>query len=179
MSQYTGRKKEIVLIGDSLTEFFDWQGRFPSHRVLNLGIAGEPVEGLLGRMSDIRTAIVRADLVFVMTGINNIAMEDYDIIPRYEKVLDTLVSDSAGAEIVIQSILPVRLPWVDNAEIEKINSDLEKTARGMKVRYFDIYHLFVDAGGNPVREYLSEDGVHLSARGYEVWSGAIEKEFSL
>jgi lysophospholipase L1-like esterase len=179
VSEYTGQKKDIVLIGDSLTEFFDWQGRFPGHRVLNLGIAGEPVEGLLGRMSDIRTAIVRADLIFVMTGINNIAMGDYDIIPKYEKVLNTLVAGFAGAQIVMQSVLPVRLSWLDNIEIEKINSDLEKIARRMKVRYFDVYSLFVDAGGDPVREYLSEDGVHLSDRGYEVWSGAIEKEFSL
>ncbi len=179
VSEYMVPKKHIVLIGDSLTEFFDWQGRFPGHQVLNLGIAGEPVEGLLARMSNIRTAIVRADLIFVMTGINNMAMGDHDIIPRYEKVLNTLVSDFAGAEIVVQSVLPVRLPWLDNAEIEKINSDLEKTARRMKVRYLDVYSLFVDTGDNPVPEYLSEDGVHLSGRGYEVWSGAIEKEFSL
>lgn len=168
-----------MLIGDSLTEFFDWQGRFPAHRVLNLGIAGEPVEGLLGRMSDIRTAIVRTDLILVMTGINNIAMEDYDIIPEYEKVLNALLSAFAGAEIVVQSVLPVRLPWLDNLEIEKINSDLEKMAGRMKVRYLDVYSLFVDRAGNPVPEYLSEDGVHLSDPGYEVWSGAIEKEFSL
>jgi lysophospholipase L1-like esterase len=71
------------------------------------------------------------------------------------------------------------LPWLDNAVLEKINSDLEKTARGMKVRYLDVYSLFVDAGDNPVPEYLSGDGVHLSDLGYEVWSGVIEKEFSL
>jgi lysophospholipase L1-like esterase len=179
MSEYTRQKKDIVLIGDSLTEFFDWQGRFPGHRVLNLGIAGEPVEGLLDRMSNIRTAAVRADLIFVMSGINNIAMGDYDIIPRYEKVLNTLVSDFPDSQVVAQSVLPVRLAWLDNAVLEKINSDLEKTARGMKVRYLDVYSLFVDAGDNPVPEYLSGDGVHLSDLGYEVWSGVIEKEFSL
>lgn len=179
ISEYTGQEKDIVLIGDSLTEYFDWQRRFPGHRVLNLGIAGEPVEGLLGRMSEIRTAVMRADLIFVMTGINNIAMADYDVIPRYEKVLNTLLSDFAGAEIVAESVLPVLLPWLDNAIIEKINSDLKKTARRLKVRYMDVYFFFVDAGGNPVREYLSDDGVHLSDRGYEVWSGAMEKEFSL
>lgn len=179
MSEYTGQGKDIVFIGDSLTEFFDWQKRFPRHRVVNLGIAGEPVEGLLGRMSYIRTAIVRADLIFVMTGINNIAMEDYDIMPGYEKVLNTLVSAFPEAEIVAQSVLPVRLPWLDNAKIEEINSDLEKIARRTKVRYLDLYTLFIDTKGGPVPAYLSEDGVHLGDRGYGVWSGAIEKEFAL
>ena len=179
MSEYTGQGKDIVFIGDSLTEFYDWQERFPGHRVFNLGIAGEPVEGLLGRMSRIRTAIVRADLIFVMTGINNIAVEDYDIIPEYEKVLNTLVFFFAGAEIVAQSVLPVCLPWLDNAEIEKINSDLKEIARRIEVRYLDLYALFVDTKGSPVKAYLSEDGVHLSDRGYGVWAGAIEKEFAL
>ena len=179
MSEYTGQGKDIVFIGDSLTEFYDWQERFPGHRVFNLGIAGEPVEGLLGRMSHIRTVIVRADLIFVMTGINNIAMGDYDIIPKYEKILNTIISDSTGAGVIIESVLPVRLSWLDNVEIEKINSGLQKIAQRKKIRYFDLYSLFVDARGKPIPEYLSEDGVHLSERGYEVWSAAIESEFSL
>jgi lysophospholipase L1-like esterase len=179
VSEYRVQRKDIVLIGDSLTEFFNWQGRFPGHRVLNLGIAGEPVEGLLGRVSGMHDAIAPADLIFVMTGINNIAMGDYDIIPKYEKILNTIISDSTNAEVVIQSILPVRLSWLANAEIERIDSGLEQIARKMDILYFDLYSLFVDAGGKPIAEYLSEGGVHLSDRGYEVWSDAIEKEFSL
>ena len=179
MSKDRVQRKDIVMIGDSLTEFFDWQGRFPRQRVLNLGIAGEPVEGLLRRVSCMHDAIARADLILVMSGINNIAMGDYDIIPKYEKVLNTIISDFTGAEIVIQSVLPVRLSWLANAEIERINSGLAQIARKMDILYFDLYSLFVDARGKPIADYLSEDGVHLSDRGYEVWSAAIENEFSL
>jgi len=32
--------KRIAFIGDSLTEYFDWQNRFPEYEVMNLGIAG-------------------------------------------------------------------------------------------------------------------------------------------
>ena len=179
MSKDRVQRKDIVMIGDSLTEFFDWQGRFPRQRVLNLGIAGEPVEGLLRRVSCMHDAIARADLILVMSGINNIAMGDYDIIPKYEKILNTIISDSTGAGVIIESVLPVRLSWLDNVEIEKINSGLQKIAQRKKIRYFDLYSLFVDARGKPIPEYLSEDGVHLSERGYEVWSAAIENEFSL
>lgn len=62
-----------------MTEFFDWQQRFPEHRVMNLGIAGETVDGLLGRMDRVLLALHDPDLIFVMSGINNIAMEDHEI----------------------------------------------------------------------------------------------------
>ncbi len=45
--------KNIVFIGDSLTGYFDWQKRFPDYDVKNLGIGGETVEGLMGRMDRI------------------------------------------------------------------------------------------------------------------------------
>jgi hypothetical protein len=37
----------ILFLGHSLIEFFDWQKRFPDHLAVNLGKAGESVEGLL------------------------------------------------------------------------------------------------------------------------------------
>ncbi|HDH01537.1 MAG TPA: GDSL family lipase, partial [Nitrospirae bacterium] len=45
--------KDILFLGHSLIEFFDWQTRFPDHRVASLGVAGETVEGLLSRLDGI------------------------------------------------------------------------------------------------------------------------------
>jgi lysophospholipase L1-like esterase len=172
-------RKKIAFIGDSLTEFFDWQGRFPMHDVMNLGIAGEPVEGLLGRMGRIRSEISDPDIIFVMTGINNLAMGDAEILSRYEKVLNALISGFTGSVVVLQSVLPAILPWLDNAEIERVNHGLERMAGALKIRYLDVYSRFIDNKGNPVPEYLSEDGVHLSDRGYKVWSRAVEEEIGV
>ncbi len=149
------------------------------HDVMNLGIAGEPVEGLLGRMGRVRSEISDPDIIFVMTGINNLAMGDAEILSRYEKVLNTLISGFEGSVVVLQSVLPVILPWLDNAEIERVNCSLKEMAGALKIRYLDVYSLFVDKNGNPVSEYLSEDGVHLSDRGYEVWSRAVEEEIGV
>ena len=66
--------KKMVFIGDSLTQWFDWQRRFPGDAVMNLGISGEPVEGLLARREAIRENVHKPDYIFLMTGINDIAM---------------------------------------------------------------------------------------------------------
>ena len=45
--------QKIMLVGDSMIEFFDWQGRFPDLEVRNLGRSGESVEELRIRAQNI------------------------------------------------------------------------------------------------------------------------------
>ena len=40
---------DMLFIGHSLVEFFDWQVRFPGHRAANLGVAGESVADIRSR----------------------------------------------------------------------------------------------------------------------------------
>jgi lysophospholipase L1-like esterase len=165
----------LVFLGDSLTEWFDWQGRFPQYRVTNLGISGEPVEGLLNRCERIYALIDDPDFIFVMSGINNLAMEQYDIIFPYRDIIRNLTTRHKEALIVVQSILPVDLPWISNSIIIDTNSRLEQIARQDGAEYLDIHRLFVNSEGHPHPGYLSDDGVHLAGRGYEVWAREVEK----
>jgi lysophospholipase L1-like esterase len=168
------RPIKIIFIGDSLTEYFDWQGRFPGCQVVNLGIAGESVEELLMRMQEIRSAVKDPDIIFLMTGINNIAMEEDQIVGTYRKIVASLVSSYRAALVVIQSILPVFLPWVDNRVIERTNRSLEEISLEYKAEYLDIYSVFADKEKRPIEGYLLDDGVHLSNKGYEVWAKVVE-----
>ncbi len=165
--------KNLTFIGDSLTEFYDWQERFPEYRVMNLGVSGETVEGLLDRLYTVRSRINDPDIIFVMTGINNIAMEHYDIIETYREFVSKLTSWFKNSKIVVQSVLPIRLEWVSNNVIKDINRHLKKIAGEFSAEYLDVFSLFVDPQGNPIRENLLEDGVHLSEEGYRVWSDVV------
>jgi lysophospholipase L1-like esterase len=171
-------KQTVVFIGDSLTEFFDWQERFPAHKVFNLGVAGETVEGLLGRIDGvvriIRNAGREPDVIFVMTGINNIAMEDYEIIGIYKQAITAIAAAFSRSKLVVQSILPVRLPWIDNTIIRQLNESLKQMTEDFKVEYLDLYSLFINPVSGPIKEYLLDDGVHVSGKGYEVWAGTVQ-----
>ncbi len=170
--------KHLIFIGDSLTEFFDWQERFPGYLVSNLGMAGETVEGLLGRMDrillNIRDAGRKPDLIFIMTGINNLAMEDYEIISSYRQIINILSASFSNSKLVIQSILPAALPWVDNSALSGLNVSLRGMAKDFKADYLDLHSLFVGPDYQPNKEYLLNDGVHLSGKGYAKWSEIIE-----
>ena len=55
------------------------------------------------------------------------------------------------------------------------NRLLAEIAREHHADYLDVYSLFVDPQGNPKSEYLQDDGIHLSGKGYEVWADEVER----
>lgn len=165
----------LLFLGDSLIEYFDWQERFPNHNVWNLGMAGESVEGLLSRVVRVKQVCPEADMIFIMSGINNVAMGDPEFIESYRVILEELSSAYPDAKKCINSLLPVLLDYISNESVFHVNESLKKLAEDMGAEYLDIYSRFVDTKGRPIREYLLVDGVHLSGTGYDVWSNAVEQ----
>ncbi len=175
MSKDMGNIKKLVFIGDSLTQWGDWERRFPGYRVTNLGISGETVEGLLARRERIHAQIDNPDFIFLMTGINNIASEQYDIIPPYREIVRNLITWYKQSTVVVQSLLPVDGKWVSATVLRDINRQLKEIAREFNAAYLDVHRLFVDAQGTPKKGYLSDDGVHLAEKGYDVWAREVER----
>jgi lysophospholipase L1-like esterase len=167
--------KSLVFIGDSLTEWFDWRKRFPKHRVLNLGISGETIEELLDRRDRIREIVKDPDMVFLMTGTNNIANGQYDIFGPYREIVRNFTTWWKSATIVIQSVLPVDFPWVGPGVIRDVNRHLKKIAGESGAKYLDVYSGFVTTDDKPKNGLISNDGVHLSSKGYEVWVKVVER----
>lgn len=165
----------LLFLGDSLIEYFNWQERFPGHRVLNLGAAGESVEGLLSRVVKIRDVVADADMIFIMSGINNVAMGDLEFTDFYQVILEKLSSFYPDARIFTHSLLPAAADFIPDRSILKMNASLKKLAKECGVAYLDIYKRFTDVKGRPLKGYLLDDGIHVSVRGYSVWADAIEE----
>lgn len=165
---------EMLFLGDSLVEYFDWQKRFPEQNITNLGVSGESVQGLLSRIEEIIKEYPSAEAVFLMTGINNIAMEDVDFFDAYREIIGRLRTSLPEAAIYVHSILPALVFFISNDVIQRVNTALRELVEDSGARYIDVNSLFLDTGGRAVMEYFLDDGVHLSDSGYAVWSGALE-----
>jgi len=68
-----GADPEIVMLGDSLTEWGNWHELVPEHRVINRGIAGDTSSGVLDRLQEVIER--RPKVVFVMIGTNDIGLQ--------------------------------------------------------------------------------------------------------
>jgi lysophospholipase L1-like esterase len=163
----------FLFIGDSLIEFFNWQKRFPDREIVNYGIAGETAEGLLARLPGIIDRVHSPDLVMIMTGINNVAIEDYGFLFTYEKIITRLRETYGQATIAMVSLLPADLFFLGDA-VPRINRKLQDIAQNNTILYLDLYPLFLDDNSLTITSYFETDGVHLSNEGYEVWAKALE-----
>jgi lysophospholipase L1-like esterase len=165
---------KLMLVGDSMIEFFDWQARFPDREVKNLGRSGESVEELRTRASTIVENHEAPDLVLVMIGTNNVAMENFNFQCAYADILDTFKNAYPEATLVVNSLLPMRLNYLAPDTVARVNSSLKSLAASADALYLDVWAAMVDNNGAPLEDVL-EDEVHLSYHGYKLWGEQLEK----
>ena len=164
--------QKLMLVGDSMIEFFDWQERFPELEVNNLGRSGESVEELRIRAQSIVERYEPPDLVLVMIGTNNVAMENFTFLPAYEDIMETFQEGYPEAAMVVNSLLPMELSYLAPDAVFRVNSSLKSLAASRSALYLDAWASMVDKSGR-VLEGLLEDEVHLSHQGYRVWSDVL------
>ena len=143
--------------------------------VYNLGIAGETVGGLRSRLKRIFSRIQPPDKVFIMSGINNLAMGDDHFLDDYREIVRTISSYYPAAAIYVQSLLPVLFPYIAIEDIRNMNAKLRDMAAQEGSLFLDLHAAFLDEKGRPVPAYLLDDGVHVSNAGYRVWAAELEK----
>ncbi|HAM51757.1 MAG TPA: GDSL family lipase, partial [Nitrospiraceae bacterium] len=135
--------------------------------------AGETVEGLFRRIGGIIKTCHSPHLIFIMTGINNVASGDLDFIDTYRGVCNKLFDAYPSAKIFIHSLLPNRLPWISPDFLQSVNRSIKKLAQETGVEYLDLYPEFLDKDDTPSKAYFLDDGVHLSQKGYAIWSDVL------
>lgn len=171
----TGREfRRLLLAGDSMIEFFDWQRRFPDRIVKNLGRSGESVEELQDRVHYIVDQNMGPDLVLIMIGTNNVAMENFNFLKAYGMIIDTFQQAYPEATLLVNSLLPMELGYLAPDTVARVNSSLRGLAATAGAAYLDVWAKMVDRSGR-VLDGLLEDEVHLNANGYRLWAGELEK----
>lgn len=157
-----------VLLGDSLSLWFP-SDRLPQTRLwLNQGISGDTTDGVLRRLANF--GHTRPRIIYVMAGINDLkhGASDTTILRNLQQIVQQLRQTHPQAQIVMQSILPTRSLPVSSQRIANLNQQLKAIANQNGAYYLDVYSYMADANGY-LRPDLTTDGLHLNAKGYEVW----------
>jgi lysophospholipase L1-like esterase len=115
------------------------------------------------------------DMVFIMSGINSMAMGYEGIADIYRKVVQEVRQAYPSAKIIVQSLLPVLFPLISNEDIRHMNTRLKHVAADEKALYLDIHSRFLDEKGRPMAAFLMDDGVHVSGAGYHIWANEVAR----
>ena len=172
--------KDIVFIGNRITNGAEWSELFPQKRVKNRGISGDTSEGVYDRLAPIVKG--KPAKIFIFIGINDISrgIQVETIILNMKRIVEKIQNESPKTKIYIQSILPVNPDFgmfKDHQKpqlIKEINQQYQNIAKEYKVNYIDLYSYFLEEGTDKMNKNYTNDGLHLLGEGYLLWSEIIK-----
>lgn len=176
IATFRGKTVDAVLLGDSITHFWDMAGKEELAKfrekmsVLPIGVAGDKTQHVLWRVENGDLDGYTARTVTLMIGTNNTSDTPEDIAAGIRSILDAIALRQPKAKIVLMPIFP-RGKWQndkDRAKNDKVNALIRPFADGKRIVWFDFTQKFLSSDGK-VRKDLMDDYLHPTAAGYAVW----------
>jgi lysophospholipase L1-like esterase len=179
---------DVYFVGDSITRRWGaldypdllahFRQSFSGWNAANFGWGGDRTQNMLWRLDNGELAGVSPRVFVVQAGTNNLA--DFEsseqrvesIAAGVEAIVARLRRHSRDALVVVTGVFPRRDRPELNPSIAAINERLAAYAREHELRYLDIGDRLVDSRG-VLKDEMSQDGLHLSLAGYQVWADAL------
>jgi len=191
---------EIVFLGDSITHAWDRQGAGKDNwdktwvplKAANFGIGGDRTEHVLWRLENGNFDGLKPKLIVLMIGTNNTGHQG-----RPQKELDGAVYQCSAqqtadgvkailgklgqkcpsSKVLLLGIFPRGANNEDKMrqQNEATNALIKGYADGQKVVFMDIGSKFLESDGTLSKEIMP-DLLHPNAKGYEIWTQAIESK---
>jgi len=161
---------DLVVFGDSITEWAPWADIFRDISMVNRGLAGDTTAGMLRRIDT--TLNVNPKLICFMAGINDLA-QGYSVdqaFTNYVEIVDTWLKQ--GIKVVVQSTLFVGESLQGlNTQVEELNSLLKSYCHENGVQFIDVNEVLAPNG--VLLDDFSCDDLHLNAKAYQQWSSLL------
>ena len=167
--------KSLLMLGDSLVEWGDWDVLLPRFRVNARGTAGEFLEDLAVRLASELEADACYDFILVMSGTNNLLAGDRFFPAILQSMLPRIAAMCPQSEVVLNSLMPMNLPGLPVDDVSAVNGELKKIAENSGCLFLDMEKPFQEQCLPITRPGFLQDGVHLSTHGYQVWASAISR----
>lgn len=175
------KSKDIVMLGNSITNGGEWVELTGNRHVKNRGISGDRTQWLLDRLPSITAGKPRK--VFLLIGTNDLAggVSKEQTLENILRIVERIHQESPRTRVYVQSILPVneeapKTPFSNhvrnNEPIRWVNQALQAQAQAKGYTYVDLHSRFVNAQGKMDLQY-SNDGLHLLGKGYQHWVSII------
>ncbi|HEX8070250.1 MAG TPA: SGNH/GDSL hydrolase family protein [Pyrinomonadaceae bacterium] len=181
----------VVFMGDSITDLWSrpgYGGFFPGKPYVNRGISGQTTPQMLIRFRPDVIAL-RPKVVVILAGTNDLAaVTGPTTLAAVEDNLAAMaeLAHANGIRVVLASLLPVsdyehgrdgtqivRTKDRPPAQINELNDWMKQYAARNGHTYLD-YHTAVADEHDMLRDDLSDDGLHVTAKGYAVMAPLAE-----
>lgn len=172
--------KDIVFLGNSITDGGEWSELLANPRVKNRGISGDRTGWMLDRLDPIVGGQPRK--LFLLIGTNDLAADVpvAEVVANIRKIVERFQSESPRTKLYVQSVFPVNDSFKKfaakhgrhDADIVAVNEGLQALCAEKGIVYIDLWTPLADKNGK-LRSDLTNDGLHLMGEGYVVWRDAV------
>jgi lysophospholipase L1-like esterase len=172
-------KKDIIFLGNSITDYVDWNELLKLPEARNRGISGDITFGVIERLNEVTEG--KPAKVFILIGINDIArnIPDSVILDNYKRIISGIKTNSPKTKIYFNTLLPVNNTFPEKAHYNKdqhiaaVNAGLKKICASENIVLIDIHDRFLDDEKRLEKKY-TYDGLHLNAEGYKLWASILQ-----
>ena len=173
-------KNQTVLLGDSITDFFNWYELFydfsknSGQAVYNRGISGDTTDRLLERLNE-NVLNIEPKNVVLLIGTNDIGrgLPLSMSVENVSKIIENTKKVCPDINFILQAVYPINRDMRDkfekrsNEKIDIMNKEFIKLSEKHDCVWLDITDKLKDETGNLKKEY-TYDGLHLNINAYKI-----------
>ena len=176
---------QIVFIGDSITDLYPLDSYYADldRACYNRGIGGDTTQGVIDRLK-VSIFDVNPSTIVLMIGTNDVdgGIPNDKIIENYKIILSEINKNQPMVELYFVSVIPQNkdLEGYTDLDVDKnnktilmINEEIQKLCNEFGCTYIDLHSNLLDENGY-LRKNLSDDGIHLNANGFEIWTSLLK-----
>jgi lysophospholipase L1-like esterase len=166
------QKGGIVFVGSSTIRLWDTATYFPDLNIINRGFGGSELSDAVRYVDRIVTPY-EPRLVVVYSGDNDISagQTSEDVAVQFERFARAVHARLPQTRILLIAVKPSLLRWTQIDRMRMANAIMRAYCeRDDRLAFIDFDTLMLGWDEKPRRELFVEDGLHLSAQGYQLWS---------
>jgi lysophospholipase L1-like esterase len=191
MAKRTQGQIDIYFLGDSITRRWgtsdekyrplleSWRKNFHGWNAANFGWGGDATQNILWRLEAGELDGVKPKVIVLMAGTNNVGHtppvgDDEARVEDTSRGVAAIVSfcraKAPGATLILTGIAPRNDEMAVMPTINRINERIARLANGESIRYININDQLADANGKFHPGMADPDGLHFTAKAYQVWA---------
>jgi lysophospholipase L1-like esterase len=167
----------VAFAGSSSIRLWDLKKSFPDRNAVNLGFGGSQIPDST-RFAPRLILPLAPRAVVLYAGDNDVAAgrtpeQVRDDFAAFARLIRT---ELPKTRVLFVAIKPSLARWKLFERQSAANALVKAVcARDERLVYVDVVPAMLDKDGKPDPELFVADGLHLSAKGYEVWTAAVKK----
>lgn len=170
-------KGGIMFVGSSSIRLWNASKWFPERAIINHGFGGSQTSDVNYWFDQLVTPWQPQHIVFYC-GDNDIAKNKSPetVLQDFKTFLGKVRQNSPGATVYYLPIKPSVKRWEMWDTMSQVNTAIQQlAAESTDLNYLDTATPLLNSEGLPDPIYFQKDGLHLTDKGYELWSAVVEK----